>query len=135
MIALRADMDALPLPDTKDVPYRSTVDGVATPAGTTCTPRSCSGSGSRWPSWPRRGELPGRVRLIFQPAEETMPSGAPEVIAAGGLKDVAAIFALHCDAAAAGGPGRRTVRPVHRGRRHGRGPAHRAAAGTPPGRT
>jgi amidohydrolase len=43
-----------------------------------------------------QGELPGRVRLIFQPAEEAVPSGAPEVIAAGALKDVAGIFALHC---------------------------------------
>jgi amidohydrolase len=34
--------------------------------------------------------------LLFQPSEETMPPGAPEVIAAGGLKDVDAIFALHC---------------------------------------
>jgi amidohydrolase len=44
----------------------------------------------------KAGELPGRVRLIFQPAEERIPSGAPEVIAEGGLKDVESIFALHC---------------------------------------
>jgi amidohydrolase len=44
----------------------------------------------------RHGELPGRVRLIFQPSEEKYPSGAPEVIAEGGLKDVESIFALHC---------------------------------------
>ena len=43
-----------------------------------------------------QGELPGRVRLIFQPAEEAVPSGAPEVISFGALKDVAAIYALHC---------------------------------------
>jgi amidohydrolase len=43
-----------------------------------------------------QGELAGRVRLIFQPAEEFVPSGAPEVIASGALKDVVAIFALHC---------------------------------------
>ncbi len=43
-----------------------------------------------------RGELPGTVRLLFQPSEEATPSGAPEVIAAGGLTDVSAIFALHC---------------------------------------
>jgi amidohydrolase len=36
------------------------------------------------------------VRLIFQPSEEQLPGGAPEVISAGGLKDVQAIFALHC---------------------------------------
>jgi amidohydrolase len=44
----------------------------------------------------RRGELPGRVRLIFQPSEERVPNGAPEVISEGGLKDVETIFALHC---------------------------------------
>jgi amidohydrolase len=43
-----------------------------------------------------RDELPGRVRLLFQPAEECVPSGAPEIISAGGLKDMAAVFALHC---------------------------------------
>jgi amidohydrolase len=43
------------------------------------------------------GELPGRVRLIFQPAEEILPCGSLEVIEAGGLDDVVQIFALHCD--------------------------------------
>jgi amidohydrolase len=42
-----------------------------------------------------RDELPGRVRLVFQPAEENS-CGAREVIHADGLKDVTAIFALHC---------------------------------------
>jgi len=40
--------------------------------------------------------LPGRVRLIFQPAEE-VPNGAQEVMAAGGLSSVDRIFGLHCD--------------------------------------
>jgi amidohydrolase len=42
------------------------------------------------------GSLPGRVRLIFQPAEEAA-SGALDVLAAGGLASVGRIFALHCD--------------------------------------
>jgi amidohydrolase len=42
-------------------------------------------------------ELPGRVRLVFQPAEELTPGGALQMIAEGGLDDVRAIFALHCD--------------------------------------
>src|SRR5204862_5918814 len=41
--------------------------------------------------------LPGRVRLIFQPAEETVPGGSLRVIEAGGLRNVERIFALHCD--------------------------------------
>ena len=39
----------------------------------------------------------GRVRLIFQPAEELMPGGAIDTIAAGALAGVSRIFALHCD--------------------------------------
>ena len=96
IIALRADIDALPLPDTKDVPYRSTVDNVCHACGHDVHTTVLLGAGLALAELAERGELPGRVRLIFQPAEEVMPSGAPEVIAAGGLKDVAAIFALHC---------------------------------------
>jgi amidohydrolase len=96
VIALRADLDALPMPDIKDVPYRSTVDGVAHACGHDVHTTILLGVGLALAQLARRGELPGRVRLLFQPAEEAMPSGAPEVIAAGGLKDVASIYALHC---------------------------------------
>jgi len=96
VIALRADLDALPLPDTKDVPYRSTVDNVCHACGHDVHTTILLGTGLALAQLAERGELPGRVRLLFQPAEEQMPSGAPDVIAAGGLKDVAAIFALHC---------------------------------------
>jgi amidohydrolase len=44
-----------------------------------------------------KGSLPGRVRLVFQPAEEVMPGGALGVIAAGGLDGVRRAYALHCD--------------------------------------
>jgi len=96
VIALRADLDALPLPDTKNVPYRSTVDNVCHACGHDVHTTVLLGTGLALAQLARRDELPGRVRLLFQPAEEQMPSGAPEVIAAGGLRDVAAIFALHC---------------------------------------
>lgn len=96
VVALRADLDALPLPDTKDVPYRSTVDGAAHACGHDVHTTVLLGVGQALAQLAERDELPGRVRLLFQPAEEAVPSGAPEVISAGGLKDVAAIFALHC---------------------------------------
>ncbi|WP_213453009.1 amidohydrolase [Rhizomonospora bruguierae] len=96
VIALRADLDALPLPDTKDVPYRSTVDGAAHACGHDVHTTILLGVGLALAQLAERNELPGRVRLLFQPAEEAVPSGAPEVISAGGMKDVAAIFALHC---------------------------------------
>jgi len=96
VIALRADLDALPLPDTKDVSYRSTVDNVCHACGHDVHTTVLLGTGLALAQLAQRDELPGRVRLLFQPAEEQMPSGAPEVIAAGGLKDVSAIYALHC---------------------------------------
>jgi amidohydrolase len=96
IVALRADLDALPLPDTKDVPYRSLVSGVAHACGHDVHTTVLLGVGLALAQLEQRGELPGRVRLLFQPAEERFPSGAPEMISAGGLKDVVAIYALHC---------------------------------------
>ena len=96
VIAFRADIDALPLHDMKDVPYRSTVDNLAHACGHDVHTTIVLGLGLALAQLNEQGELPGRVRLIFQPAEESIPSGAPEVIAAGALKDVAAIYALHC---------------------------------------
>ncbi|GLY95623.1 N-acyl-L-amino acid amidohydrolase [Actinoplanes sp. NBRC 103695] len=96
VIAFRADLDALPLPDTKDVPYRSTVDNVTHACGHDVHTTVLLGLGLALAELEREGALPGRVRLIFQPAEESIPSGAPEAIAAGALDDVAAIYALHC---------------------------------------
>jgi amidohydrolase len=97
IIALRADLDALPLPDTKDVPYRSTVPNTCHACGHDVHTTVLLGAGLALARIAERGELPGTVRLIFQPSEETTPSGAPEVIAAGGLKDVSAIYGLHCN--------------------------------------
>ncbi len=49
LLGIRADIDALPITDAKDVPYRSQNPGSATPADTTCTPPSCSGWAWCWP--------------------------------------------------------------------------------------
>jgi amidohydrolase len=95
IVALRADLDALPLPDVKDVPYRSTVDGVCHACGHDVHTTVLLGAGLALAALGDR--LPGKVRLLFQPSEETFPSGALEVIAAGGLTDVGKIFAVHCD--------------------------------------
>ncbi|MFI6760234.1 amidohydrolase [Micromonospora sp. NPDC050417] len=96
VIALRADLDALPLTDAKDVPYRSTVDGACHACGHDVHTTVLLGTGLLLARLAAEGGLDGRVRLLFQPAEETVPSGAPEIIAAGGLTDVAGIYALHC---------------------------------------
>lgn len=96
-LAIRADIDALPLADEKDVPYRSTVEGVCHACGHDVHTTMVLGAGLALGELVATGELPGRVRLLFQPAEELTPGGALDVIAAGGLDDVDRVVALHCD--------------------------------------
>jgi amidohydrolase len=95
VVALRADLDALPVQDEKDVPYRSTTPGVCHACGHDVHTTMVLGAGLALAEQAER--LPGRVRLVFQPAEERVPGGALDVIAAGALDRVAAIYALHCD--------------------------------------
>ncbi|MCA2224327.1 M20 family metallopeptidase [Nonomuraea aurantiaca] len=95
-IALRADIDALPLHDEKDVPYRSTVPGACHACGHDVHTTILLGTSIFLAQQAAAGLLPGRVRLIFQPAEE-LPGGALEVMAHGGISGVERIFGLHCD--------------------------------------
>ncbi len=97
VVALRADIDALPLSDEKDVPYRSRVAGVAHACGHDVHTAAVLGAGLALAEVADR--LPGRVRLVFQPAEEVMPGGALDVLNEGWLADATAIFGLHCDPA------------------------------------
>ncbi|MET7638107.1 amidohydrolase [Streptomyces sp. NPDC005438] len=97
MLALRADIDALPIPDTKTVPYRSTVPDRAHACGHDVHTSCVLGAGLVLADLARQGQLPHSVRLLFQPAEEVLPGGAPEAIEAGVLKGVGRILAVHCD--------------------------------------
>ncbi len=96
-VALRADIDALPVPDALDTPWRSTSDGVAHACGHDIHTSALLGAALVLAGMARDGLLDRRVRLIFQPAEEMMPGGALGVIAAGGLDGVRRIYGLHCD--------------------------------------
>jgi amidohydrolase len=96
-IALRGDIDALPIQDTKDVSYRSTVDGVAHACGHDVHTTVVLGTGLALARLAARGELARGVRLVFQPAEEAVPGGALDVIEAGALEGIERMYALHCD--------------------------------------
>jgi amidohydrolase len=108
-VALRADMDALPVEEKNDLPFRSratsTYEGKTVPVMHACghdthvamlmtTAELLAGM---------KNELPGTVKFIFQPAEEgsdiTPPgkqwSGARQMVAEGVMKDVDAIFGMH----------------------------------------
>ncbi|MFE9170003.1 amidohydrolase [Streptomyces kebangsaanensis] len=98
LLALRADIDALPIPDTKsECPYRSTVPDRAHACGHDVHTTVVLGAGLVLADLHRRGLLPRPVRLIFQPAEEVLPGGAAEVIKSGALDGVGRIVAVHCD--------------------------------------
>jgi amidohydrolase len=96
-VALRADMDALPVQDLTGDPWASTIAGVAHACGHDVHTTALTGAALALAEVHDRGLLPGRVRLLFQPAEEVMPGGAIHLIDEGVLDEVEAIFALHCD--------------------------------------
>jgi len=94
-IALRADLDALPIIEENEVPYKSKIEGVMHACGhdvhTTCL------LGAAIALHELRGEFEGTVKFIFQPGEELLPGGASLLIEAGVLENpkVDKIIALH----------------------------------------
>lgn len=97
IVALRGDIDALRLTDGKDVAYRSEVAGVCHACGHDVHATTVLGAGLALARMFDATGVDGRVRLVFQPAEEFIPSGASALVDAGVMKGVGAIFALHCD--------------------------------------
>jgi len=97
IVALRADLDALPVPDLTGDPWASTVEGVTHACGHDVHTSALVGAAIALGLLHEQGRLPGRVRLLFQPAEEVMPGGALTLIELGALDGVDQLFGLHCD--------------------------------------
>ncbi|MFN5581967.1 M20 family metallopeptidase, partial [Gemmatimonas sp.] len=101
-VALRADMDALPVTELVDVPFKSTVrtvyNGVETGVMHACghDMHTAMLMGTAEVLAGLRAKLPGTVKFLFQPAEEVPPrGGAQPMIEAGVMNGVDGVFGLH----------------------------------------
>ena len=92
-IALRADMDALPMQELGNSPYRSRIDGKAHMCGHDVHTAMLIGAAKVISQL--KVELKTNVRFIFQPSEEKFPGGAPAMIKDGVLDGVDQIYGLH----------------------------------------
>jgi amidohydrolase len=92
-VALRADIDALPIHEESGLPFASEVPGVMHACGHDAHTAMLLGAASILQDL--RPGLAGNVRLIFQHAEEVVPGGARDLVAAGAVDDVDAVIACH----------------------------------------
>lgn len=92
-IALRADMDALPIHETTDLPYRSVNEGVMHACGHDA--HTAMLLGTAFILNDLRDKFSGTIKLVFQPGEEKLPGGASLMIKEGVLDDVDLIIGQH----------------------------------------
>ncbi len=94
-LAIRADMDALPIHERNEVPYRSEIDGAMHACGHDAHTAMLLGTARALKSV--EDELKIRVKFIFQPSEEGAESGARVMVENGVMEDVDAIIGLHVE--------------------------------------
>ncbi|BCD62877.1 amidohydrolase [Nitratiruptor sp. YY08-26] len=92
-VAIRADMDALPIQEQNEKPYASEVPGVMHACGHDAHTAIAVGAAIAFAQV--KEQLPCNIRFIFQPSEEVSDGGAEEMIRDGALENVKAIFGLH----------------------------------------
>ncbi|WCN37005.1 M20 metallopeptidase family protein [Aneurinibacillus uraniidurans] len=92
-VALRADIDALPIEEETGLPFASQTPGVMHACGHDGHTAILLGAAKALVAL--EGDFAGRIKLVFQHAEEVVPGGARELVEAGVLADVDAIFGLH----------------------------------------
>lgn len=97
LLGLRADIDALPLTETTGLPFASTNTGVAHSCGHDVHTTILLGVAQLLTELRDQGKLARGVRLIFQPAEESSPGGAIDVVGDNRMLGVDEVYALHCD--------------------------------------
>jgi len=94
VVGFRADIDALPIHEETGLPFRSQIDGVMHACGHDAHGAIAVGIAR---TLALVDDLPGTARMIFQPAEEELPSGAERLVVEGVHENLAALLAFHVD--------------------------------------
>ncbi|MGB3544316.1 M20 metallopeptidase family protein [Rubrivirga sp.] len=94
-VGYRSDIDALPIVEATDATYKSQHSGAMHACGH--DGHMAIAAGVALLARERRDDFAGTVRVLFQPAEEIAPSGAPAMIEGGALNGLEAVYAVHVD--------------------------------------
>jgi len=97
LVVLRADIDALAMPDGTTTEYRSRREGVAHACGHDAHTAIVLGAGLVLRALTEVESVPGTVRLVFEPGEESVPGGAVEIVREGWITGASYVLGLHCD--------------------------------------